>query len=153
MRMLRAVPVRVNHRGKNRAHISAAAVQRRGERMLTALSLERAELSVVLCDDAVIRTLNRRHRGLDRPTDVLAFAMAEGEALVSPGPRLLGDVVISHATAARQARAANKDTLAEITMLLAHGLLHLLGFDHQTDHAERCMRARTDALVAAARRG
>ena len=150
--MLRAVPVHVRHRARNRTHVRAAVVRHRGERMLEALSLERAELSIVLCDDAMIRGLNRRHRGFDRATDVLAFAMGEGEALASRGPQLLGDVVISLPTAARQARAVGKDTLAEVTLLLAHGLLHLLGFDHQTEHTERCMRARTDALIAAARR-
>jgi probable rRNA maturation factor len=119
--------------------------------MLRALELDAAELSVLLCDDPEMRILNRRHRGLDRATDVLAFAMAEGEAMVVKGPRLLGDVVISLDTAVRQARAAGKSTRAEVTLLLAHGLLHLLGFDHQNPHAERCMRARTDALIGAAR--
>jgi probable rRNA maturation factor len=144
--------VRVRRRGSDRTRVTARAVQRAAERMLRALVLEDAELSVLLCDDAEMRTLNRTHRGFDRPTDVLAFAMGEGEAMVVRGPRLLGDVVISLETASRQARNAGKSAMAEVTMLLAHGVLHLIGFDHQTDHADRCMRARTDALIAAARR-
>jgi probable rRNA maturation factor len=117
--------------------------------MLTALGLDDAELSVLLCDDAVIRALNRDFRRRDRPTDVLSFSMREGE-----GGRLprapLGDVVISVETARRQARRAKRTITAEVTMLLAHGLLHLLGLDHRTEAQGRRMRARTDALVAAA---
>jgi probable rRNA maturation factor len=118
--------------------------------MLQALSLARAELSIVLCDDAVMRELNRRYRRRDRTTDVLAFALREGPRLPAAVAIPLGDVVISVPTAARQARAARKKPLDEITMLLAHGLLHLLGFDHRTVAEERRMRARTDALVGAA---
>lgn len=117
--------------------------------MLAALRLERAELSLVLCDDRTMRVLNRQHRGLDRPTDVLAFAQDEGPVMPSHGLRVLGDVVISLPTARRQAREHGRTALAEATMLLAHGLLHLLGFDHRTAPEERRMRARTDALVAA----
>jgi probable rRNA maturation factor len=119
--------------------------------MLSALRLEQAELSLVLCDDRAIHALNREHRGIDRPTDVLAFAQSEGQPMPAVSKaRLLGDVVISLPTARRQARAAGHSALAETTMLLAHGLLHLLGFDHQTLREERRMRARTDALIAAA---
>jgi probable rRNA maturation factor len=122
--------------------------------MLSALALTDAELSILLCDDAIMRAINRQHRGLDRATDVLAFSMMEGEhASIAPhfGPvGLLGDIVISLPTAARQARATGADPLGEVTVLLAHGLLHLLGCDHQTRTQERRMRARTDALVAAA---
>lgn len=117
--------------------------------MLRALQLEKAELSVLLCDDTLIQELNRDYRGIDRPTDVLAFAMAEGEAVESVG-QVLGDVAISVPTAARQAEEAGRDALSEITMLLAHGLLHLLGFDHGTKAEERRMLAKTDILVAAA---
>lgn len=119
--------------------------------MLQALSLLEAELSVVLCDDAFMRSLNRRYRGRDRTTDVLAFAMSEGARMPTVAGSPLGDVVISLPTAARQARSAGRGTIEEITMLLAHGLLHLLGFDHRTAAEERRMRARTDALIGAAR--
>jgi probable rRNA maturation factor len=118
--------------------------------MLAALSLHNAELSVLLCDGSVMRALNRRHRGGDYATDVLSFALLDANSLSTASPRLLGDVVISIPTAARQARAAGKETMAELTMLLAHGLLHLLGFDHRDRREERCMLARTDMLVSAA---
>lgn len=124
-------------------------VHRSAERMLGSLRMEDMELSVLLCDDNVIQALNRGYRGKDKPTDVLAFAMGEGEGLdASSG--LLGDVVISTDTAARQAKAKGRPVRDEIIMLLAHGLLHLLGYDHQNTKEERLMHARTDVLCAAA---
>lgn len=116
--------------------------------MLLALALPAAELSVVLCDDRAIHALNRDHRKHDKPTDVLAFALREGKTL--PGAEdLLGDVVISLDTARRQAKQQKHDLWTEVTVLLAHGLLHLVGYDHRTDAEERRMNARADMLVAA----
>jgi len=114
-----------------------------------------AELSVALVDDATIRALNRDFRGKDRPTDVLAFAMREGEQMPSPGEiELLGDVVIAVPTARRQARRRRRSLLDELTMLLGHGLLHLIGYDHATKAEEKVMVAKTRQLeAAAARRG
>jgi probable rRNA maturation factor len=137
------VPVLVRTQGNAGRAIRAAEVRRRAERMLGALGLSgAAELSVLLCDDATIRELNRTFRRIDRPTDVLAFPMEERS--------VLGDVAISIDTARRQARRERRSLLAEVTHLLAHGLLHLLGHDHRTRAEERRMTARTDLLVAAA---
>lgn len=113
------------------------------------------ELSVALVDDACIQELNRDFRGADRPTDVLAFAMREGEDLPTVGDvELLGDVVISVETARRQAANRGRPLLDELTMLLGHGLLHLLGYDHATKAEERVMVDKTRALeTAAAARG
>jgi probable rRNA maturation factor len=119
--------------------------------MLVALSLPRAELSVLLCDDRTIRALNRTFRSIDAPTDVLAFAQEETDEKKRGRSPLLGDVVISLPTARRHAKKAGRTIASEVTMLLAHGLLHLLGYDHQTVTEERRMKARTDALCAAAR--
>jgi probable rRNA maturation factor len=132
--------------------IPSAPLRLRAERMLRALSLSRAELSVVLCDDTTIHGLNRQHRRKNKPTDVLAFAQREGEEVDGPHD-LLGDVVISLDTAARQAAQHGRSLWDEVTMLLAHGLLHLIGFDHRTRAEERVMNARTDMLVAAAHPG
>src|SRR5580704_15809410 len=121
--------------------------------MLALLQLEKAELSLVLSDDVQIHQLNKVYRGKDRPTDVLAFPMREGDfgRLHNSLPsRLLGDVIVSIPTANRQAKAAKRDALAEITMLVAHGLLHLLGWDHETKTKDRAMRAETEKLVSAA---
>jgi len=124
------------------------AIKLRAERMLAALVLTDRELSIVLCDDATIRALNARYRRKDAATDVLAFAMEEGRAM--PETALLGDLVVSLDTAARQADARGARVLDEVTMLVAHGLLHLLGFDHRNRKEERRMKARTDMLVAVA---
>jgi probable rRNA maturation factor len=120
-------------------------------RMLKALSLDAAELSLLLCDDRVMRRLNREHRRIDRPTDVLAFAMREGRAMVSVG-ELLGDIAISWPTVRRQARSHGWEPERELCLLLAHGLLHLIGFDHVTRVEERRMMARAHMLMAAALR-
>jgi probable rRNA maturation factor len=116
--------------------------------MLEALELEDAELSVLLTDDAGIHRLNRQYRSKDKPTDVLAFELDGGE----PGDpkRPLGDVVISLDTAARQAKAKRRPLMAEVTLLLAHGLLHLLGYDHARPAQKRRMDAMTRRLIAAA---
>ena len=121
-------------------------------KMLRARGLSHSELSVALVDDDTIQRLNRDYRGKDSPTDVLAFAMSEGEALVEMEgePLLLGDVIISVPTAERQARRRKRPLLDELTMLLAHGLLHLLGYDHDTDETEREMTALTRELERAA---
>jgi probable rRNA maturation factor len=134
--------------------VDPRVVRRRAGKMLQQLSLQGVELSIALVDDRVIRELNRDYRRLDRPTDVLAFAMEEGEALAEPAgaPTQLGDVVISVPSARRQARARRRSVGDEVTMLLAHGLLHLLGHDHRTRREEQRMSRLTAELEAAARR-
>jgi probable rRNA maturation factor len=147
------VPVALQIAGRRLQAAPGARVRRIAEGMLRALALEDAELSVVLCDDAVMRELNRRYRKRDRSTDVLAFAQREGRAMPPAHAVLLGDIVIALPTAARQARIARKPLIAEVALLLAHGLLHLLGCDHRTVNEDRRMRARTDLLLAAAALG
>ncbi len=119
--------------------------------MLAELELEAAELSVLLTDDRTIHALNLQHRDKDKPTDVLSFPLDEGggaDGAVS-GTRVLGDVVISLDTAARQARGRKRELLPEVRFLLAHGLLHLLGYDHADPAEKREMTAMTRRLVRA----
>jgi probable rRNA maturation factor len=119
-----------------------------------------AEACVVLADDALVQSLNRDYRGKDAPTDVLAFAMREGEG-GHLHPEVLGDIVISVATARRQSRlerpmriGERDPLLAELLFLAAHGLCHLLGHDHRDDAEEAEMNARMQALLdESARRG
>jgi probable rRNA maturation factor len=118
--------------------------------MLAELGLEQAELSVLLTGDELIRELNGSYRRQHHPTDVLAFAM--DESLPRAGPRLLGDVVISLETAGRQAKKAGRPLSREVTTLLAHGLLHLVGYDHLTKAEKVAMDAKTELLVARASR-
>ena len=88
----------------------------------------RASVSVLLCGDARMRRLNREFRKIDRPTDVLSFPAGE--------PAFLGDVAIDVPYAARQARKRGHALDREVQLLLAHGVLHLLGHDHETDQGE-----------------
>lgn len=94
---------------------------------------------MALVDDDEIAALNARYRGKSGPTDVLSFSQLEGEHS-ELGGNLLGDVVISVETAARQARAAHRGFDAELARLLVHGTLHLIGYDHEDDADARVMR-------------
>lgn len=112
--------------------------------------LEELEASFTFTGDAQIHELNRDYRGKDRPTDVLAFAQREGEG-GHLHPEVLGDVVVSIETAERQ---RTQPLLDELLFLAAHGLCHLLGYDHQTDAEEAEMNARMAVLLdEAGRRG
>jgi probable rRNA maturation factor len=125
--------------------LSVKGVRTLCDRMLAALGLETAELSVLLVDDLRIQELNRVHREKDRPTDVLAFPLDETPP--DGAPRLLGDIVISLETALRQARSRKRTLLPEVRFLLAHGLLHLLGYDHGNRRDKRRMDSATRRLV------
>lgn len=100
-----------------------------------------AEVSIVLTDDTHIRELNRNYRGVDRPTDVLAFSQLEGREFPSDSaPITLGDIVISVETAARQAGEHGHSLQDELDLLTVHGVLHLLGYDDQTEEEAEEMR-------------
>ena len=105
------------------------------------------EISVLLTDDAEMTVLNSEYRGIDAPTDVLAFAMREGEDNQAVHPMLLGDVVISLETAARQAAAAKHSLETEVAFLSVHGVLHLLGYEHETPEEEARMFAMQEAIL------
>ena len=105
---------------------SPASVARWGAALLEAAPARLSPaLSVLLCGDARMRGLNREWRAMDRPTDVLSFPSGE--------PDFLGDVVVDVPYAARQARRLGHSLEREVKVLLAHGILHLLGYDHETD--------------------
>jgi probable rRNA maturation factor len=109
------------------------------------------ELAVVVTDDETLRELNRRYRGVDAPTDVLAFAdETRGPFVDAPGePRYLGDVVISFHRAVAQAAEAGHDTQAELQLLVVHGALHLLGYDDQAEQPRSKMwRVQSQILQA-----
>ncbi len=142
--------VRLVVEGGPYAGVSRADVVLRVRAMLSALGLRKdREVSIVLTGDAQMRKLNHEYRKKNRPTDVLAFALREGEHTRHAG-ELLGDVVVSIPTARRQALAGGRPLGPELTMLLAHGLLHLLGWDHDTPSRDRRMRRETDRLCAVA---
>jgi probable rRNA maturation factor len=91
------------------------------------------EVSIVLADDDALRRLNRDYRGKDRPTNVLSFSALEGAATpdCSGGPMILGDVVVALETAEREAAAEGKSLADHLRHLVVHGVLHLLGYDHE----------------------
>lgn len=90
------------------------------------------EVSIVLADDTLLHELNRRWRGIDKPTNVLAFAALEAGGPGSPGQVMLGDIAIARETVEREAAAARKSVGDHLSHMVVHGMLHLLGFDHQT---------------------
>jgi len=123
--------------------------------LLTAQDVDpAAELTIVLTGDRRLRALNREHRGVDAATDVLSFPADEGEPM--PGLLLeddamrthyLGDIAISVPTARRQATEANLSLEDELGHLVIHGVLHLLGHDHETDEDDAAMRALEEAIL------
>ena len=128
------VDVRIDDRFK--AVVEPSSLRRAAEATLEQQPWEDgSSLTVAVTGDQVLRDLNRRHRGLDRTTDVLAFSNeTRGPFVDAPGvPRYLGDVVISFPTAKRQAVEAGNDLSAELQLLVIHGVLHLLGHDDQTE--------------------
>lgn len=114
------------------------------KRFLKRLSIDRAELSLTLVDNRRIRAINRRWRGKDTPTDVISFPGGES---VGPGLRQLGDIVISFTTAKKAARDFDSTLEHELALYLAHGLLHLLGFDHLTPRDARAMQRQEAFLL------
>ena len=113
--------------------------------ILQATDAKDAELSLRLADDAEIAELNQQFRGCSGPTDVLAFSLLEGEHVAFRGT-LLGDVVIGFEVAQRQAQVAGHSLQVEISKLLIHGVLHLLGHDHQEDDEAERMRLEENRL-------
>lgn len=108
-------------------------------------------LSLVLTDDAGIAALNREFRGIDAPTDVLSFPQLDPAGPVTPlppdAPLPLGDVVVSLPRAEAQAREYGHARSREVGFLLVHGLLHLLGYDHETPEDAAAMEQRQEAVL------
>lgn len=142
-------------------HIEPAFARRVRRRPLLALARRAlaaegvptpAELSVVVSDEQTVRELNRRYRGVDAPTDVLSFGLERADGFVTPpgSARQLGEIIISYPTARRQAEEAGHGIDEELAHLLVHGVLHLLGYDHESPQEARAMRAREETLLGQA---
>lgn len=131
-------------RGGPGARRHAAALKRLAHRFLADLKLRDVELSLALVRDPAIRRLNREWRGKDQPTDVLSFPAGDSPA---PGLRPLGDVIVSLDTARRAAKAFGTTLPQELALYLAHGLLHLVGYDHHTPADARTMARRERRLL------
>ena len=121
--------------------------------LLELTQMEHAELSILLVDDHNIAGLNRQWRNKNGPTNVLAFSLTEGEDSAMAG-NLLGDIVISVDTAVREARAQKISVHDRLDILLIHGFLHLLGYDHEKSEseAERMFKKEAETLLALKRK-
>ena len=113
---------------------------------------EQTEVDITIVDDEEIHRLNREYRDVDRPTDVLSFALDEGgedepELLDAPEEHLLGDIIISVETAQRQGEEFGHGLTREVVYLAVHGLLHLLGYDHMTEEDKVVMRAKEEEAL------
>lgn len=105
------------------------------------------ELSILIVDDAEIEILNSKYLNRPRPTNVIAFPMQEGE-FSDVNPKLLGDVVISIDTTLKEAESAEIGMEMRFTQLLVHGILHLLGYDHETTESEaKEMKNKSSELI------
>lgn len=106
------------------------------------------ELTVRISDDALLQQLNREHRGIDEPTDVLSFPAADDDFPDEDDDGgYIGDIAISLAAARRNAELTGTPVERELRHLVVHGVLHLLGFDHETDEETALMRAREVELL------
>jgi rRNA maturation RNase YbeY len=142
------VPADLLLEGVAEAGLDVRSVERLVQAVLDDLGIAGpCSLAVCLVGDDAIRALNREHRGLDEVTDVLSFPVDGLDPLPASMERELGDVVISLAQARRQAIAEGVSEQEELTSLVVHGVLHLAGFDHETDAGE--MFERQDRLLAA----
>lgn len=112
-------------------------VLRAVEAALASQRLRKVALTLVLADDAQVRTLNRAYRGKDKPTNVLSFP----DGTVLTGVRQLGDIILAYETVAREADEQGKRLKDHLTHLAVHGTLHLLGFDHEVAEEADIMEA------------
>lgn len=145
------MPVFIRRRAPKSVALSTRDVKRVAEKMLIELGFPDAELSLLLTDDATIHGINLEHRGKNKPTDVLSFPQNEFYGPLRPKRgsdlNLLGDVVVSLDTAQRQALGRKRSLFEEVRFLLAHGVLHLLGYDHMTPDEKKVMTSRTREIV------
>jgi len=110
--------------------VDVGRLRRSLKQLLKELGFNDGEVSLLLVDDDQIREINRGYLQRDRPTNVISFAMKEG-AFGDLHPEILGDIILSVETAARDAIACDIDFMDEVEFLLIHGLLHLLGYNHE----------------------
>ncbi|MBQ4317305.1 MAG: rRNA maturation RNase YbeY [Clostridia bacterium] len=103
------------------------------------------EVNVTICDDNEIQVINKEHRGIDKPTDVLSFPFLEFET--PDTMTLLGDIIISRDTAYRQAEEYGHSAKREFCFLAAHSALHLLGYDHETETEREEMEAKQRKIL------
>ena len=118
--------------------IDLSRIRKSLKRLLKELNCDDRAIGLLLVDDNEIQKLNNAYLNRNKPTNVLSFAMTEGE-FGNINPQILGDIVISVETASRDALISHIDLMDELEFLIIHGLLHLLGYDHENTSAEKAM--------------
>jgi probable rRNA maturation factor len=119
-------------------NIDVRRLRRSLKKLLKELNCDDRAIGLVLADDKEIQKLNNAYLGRNKPTNVLSFAMTEGE-FGDVNPQILGDIVISVETAVRDALISHIDPMDELEFLIIHGILHLLGYDHEDTSVEKTM--------------
>ncbi|MBU9712062.1 rRNA maturation RNase YbeY [Evansella tamaricis] len=133
--------------------VSEEMIKLIGDVMSTAIKMEKVaenvEISLTFVDDKRIQEINRDYRGIDKPTDVLSFALNEGdETEFEQGiPELLGDIIISVPRAEEQAKDYGHSLEREFCFLAVHGFLHLVGYDHDKEETEKQMFSRQEEIL------
>jgi probable rRNA maturation factor len=129
-----SMSISIQNRQK-RQRVDTGRLRRSLKRLLKELNCKDVEISLLLVDDDQIREINRTYLKRDRPTNVISFSMTEG-SFGHIHPEILGDIILSTETAARDALRGHLDFMDELEFLLIHGLLHLIGYNHENTVAE-----------------
>lgn len=112
------------------------------------LDIEKAIFNIIMVDDKEIQKLNFTYRGIDKKTDVITFALEDGDDFRNPELRVLGDIYISIPVAYEQAEIYEHSRIREICFLATHGILHLLGYDHMEENEEKEMFSLQEELLS-----
>jgi len=112
------------------------------------LKIEGAIFNIIMVDDKEIQQLNSMYRGIDKKTDVITFALEDGDNFRNPELRVLGDIYISIPVAYEQAQIYGHSRIREICFLATHGILHLLGYDHMEENEEKEMFSLQEELLS-----
>ena len=132
---------------QNKYKISLKKIRQKARTILNALDCPDSELSILIVDDPQIEVLNKKYLNRNGPTNVIAFPMRTGQ-FSKINPQLLGDVVISVETAAKEGKSAGNSMEERLTHLLVHGILHLLGYDHEkTDQEAHKMEKKSNEIL------
>lgn len=139
------MPLSIQNRQRS-IRLNTAKLSKDVHRLMTYLGCDQQELSIVFSNDQFIQNLNRTYRQKDYPTNVLAFPQDKSE-FDHPDTLLLGDIVIAVPTAAREAHALEQPIADRLFYLIVHGLLHLLGYDHERSTEERLAMETREAEI------
>lgn len=142
-----SIDISAESEGWSKVRDLESCVRRAAEAAMLDNDAPPSEISVVLSDDEHIRELNKHHRGMDKPTNVLSFPAARIKTPAGAA-RILGDIVLAYETVAREATEESKPIENHLSHLVVHGVLHLLGYDHEDDQEAELMEARERQILA-----